>query len=201
MTRGNYTRPADMMRRAQLFFMLVGSILATIALIRSSHFLWQRDVKTSTRLLALRYCPRLGLCSKKSLKVPFPTKIAYCQYVTDRDYLCNSLMIFESLSISGSQADLLLMYPQHWNLDPSSIEGHWLRKAREEYGVKLAPIQIQHFEGEHTWADSFTKLLAFNQTQYERVISLDSDANVLGVCSEVQEDVLALRLTHLLAYG
>ncbi|KAG9512321.1 nucleotide-diphospho-sugar transferase, partial [Aureobasidium melanogenum] len=94
-------------------------------------------------------------------------------------------MIFESLSLSGSQADLLLMYPQHWNLDPSSIEGHWLRKAREEYGVKLAPIQVQHFEGEHTWADSFTKLLAFNQTQYERVISLDSDANVLGHMDEL----------------
>lgn len=142
-----------------------------------------------------------GTLFKEESESPFPTKIAYCQYVTDRDYLCNSLMIFESLSLSGSQADLLLMYPQHWNLDPSSIEGHWLRKAREEYGVKLAPIQVQHFEGEHTWADSFTKLLAFNQTQYERVISLDSDANVLGVCSEVQEDVLALRLTHLLAYG
>ncbi|KEQ57827.1 nucleotide-diphospho-sugar transferase [Aureobasidium melanogenum CBS 110374] len=77
------------------------------------------------------------------------------------------------------------MYPQHCNLDSSSIEGHWLRKAREEYGVKLAPIQVQHFEGEHTWADSFTKLLAFNRTQYARVISLDSHANVLGHMDEL----------------
>jgi alpha-N-acetylglucosamine transferase len=87
------------------------------------------------------------------------------------------------------------MYPQHWNLDSSSIERHWLRKAREEYGVKVILIQVQHFEGEHTWADSFAKLLALNQTQYERVISLDSDADVLEVRSEVQEDVLPLRLT------
>jgi alpha-N-acetylglucosamine transferase len=56
-----------------------------------------------------------------------------------------------------------------------------LRKARRDYEVKLIPIKIQHFDGENTWADSFTKLLAFNQTQYERVISLDSDANVLKV--------------------
>lgn len=33
-----------------------------------------------------------------------------------------------------------------------------------------------------TWADSFTKLLAFNQTQYDRVLSLDSDATLLQVC-------------------
>ena len=30
-----------------------------------------------------------------------------------------------------------------------------------------------------TWAESFTKLLAFNQTQYKRVLHLDSDATVL----------------------
>lgn len=30
-----------------------------------------------------------------------------------------------------------------------------------------------------TWAESFTKLLVFNQTQYDRVLSLDSDSVVL----------------------
>ena len=30
-----------------------------------------------------------------------------------------------------------------------------------------------------TWAESFTKLLAFNQTQYSRVLHLDSDGTVL----------------------
>lgn len=32
-----------------------------------------------------------------------------------------------------------------------------------------------------TWAESYTKLLAFNQTQYDRVLSLDSDSTVLQV--------------------
>lgn len=36
-----------------------------------------------------------------------------------------------------------------------------------------------------TWADSFTKLLAFNQTQYERVLSLDSDSTVLQSMDEL----------------
>ena len=34
---------------------------------------------------------------------------------------------------------------------------------------------------EPTWAESYTKLLAFNQTQYERVLMLDSDATLLKV--------------------
>lgn len=33
-----------------------------------------------------------------------------------------------------------------------------------------------------TWAESYTKLLPFNQTQYDRVLSLDSDSTVLQVC-------------------
>lgn len=36
-----------------------------------------------------------------------------------------------------------------------------------------------------TWADSFTKLLAFNQTQYDRVLSMDSDSTILQSMDEL----------------
>lgn len=36
-----------------------------------------------------------------------------------------------------------------------------------------------------TWAESFTKLLAFNQTQYKRVLNLDSDSTVLQHMDEL----------------
>jgi len=36
-----------------------------------------------------------------------------------------------------------------------------------------------------TWADSYTKLLAFNQTQYDRVLSLDSDSTILQHMDEL----------------
>jgi alpha-N-acetylglucosamine transferase len=36
-----------------------------------------------------------------------------------------------------------------------------------------------------TWAESFTKLLAFNQTQYERVLSLDSDSTIMQSMDEL----------------
>ena len=39
--------------------------------------------------------------------------------------------------------------------------------------------------GPDTWFDSYTKLLAFNQTQYTRVLNIDSDATVLAPMDEL----------------
>jgi alpha-N-acetylglucosamine transferase len=35
------------------------------------------------------------------------------------------------------------------------------------------------------WPKSYTKLLAFNLTEYDRVLHLDSDATVLQVCTVI----------------
>lgn len=113
------------------------------------------------------------------------SQFAYCQYVTTEQYLCNSLMIFSSLSTLNARADFLMLYPEDWDPEERSVTGRLLTKARDEYGVILQPIEIQHLEGDQTWADSFTKLLAFNQTQYKRVLSLDSDATVLQAMDEL----------------
>jgi hypothetical protein len=106
---------------------------------------------------------------------------AYCQYVTNEEYLCNSLMIFESLVRLKAKAERLMMYPEEWVVGDDSTHGRLLAKARDDYGVRLVPIHVQRLAGETTWAESFTKLLAFNQTEYKRVLSLDSDATVLQV--------------------
>ncbi|KAM0372215.1 hypothetical protein ACHAPK_004787 [Fusarium culmorum] len=135
------------------------------------------------------------------------SRFAYIQYVTNEDYLCNSVMIFEQLHRLGSKADRLLMYPKEM-LEPGAAYsnkrgGQLLIRARDEYNVTLQPIEIQHRDGQdgisptaptypslsnfclETWADSFTKLLAFNQTQYDRVLSLDSDSMVLQHMDEL----------------
>ncbi|KXS97150.1 hypothetical protein AC578_3073 [Pseudocercospora eumusae] len=113
------------------------------------------------------------------------SQYAYCQYVTTTEYLCNSIMIFESLQRLGSKASRILLYPKEWAQDSNTEEGRLLLKARDELGVVLKAIEVQHFDGEKTWADSFTKLLAFNQTEYKRVLSLDSDATVLQSMDEL----------------
>lgn len=111
------------------------------------------------------------------------SQYAYCQYVTRPEYLCNSLMIFDSLERVGSKASRVMMYPHDWNVDDTTAQGRLLVQARDQFAVALQPIEVQHFDGQETWADSFTKLLAFNQTKYKRVLSLDSDATVLRVSS------------------
>jgi hypothetical protein len=117
---------------------------------------------------------------------------AYVQYVTNPSYLCNSLMIFEALRRHNTKAELLMMYPQQWQLPAkvaadAEFETKLLVKARDEYNVRMAPIQVKTFENEKdpTWQDSYTKLLAFNQTQYKRVISIDSDGTVLDHMDEL----------------
>ncbi|KAK1501224.1 glucose N-acetyltransferase [Colletotrichum tamarilloi] len=121
------------------------------------------------------------------------SRFAYVQYVTNKDYLCNSVMFFERLKELESKADRVLMYPSVMLADPhekehedSSDDAKLLILAREKYNVKLDPISVQHRTGsDPTWADSFTKLLAFNQTKYDRVLSIDSDSTLLQHMDEL----------------
>ncbi|KAL3460076.1 nucleotide-diphospho-sugar transferase [Aspergillus heterothallicus] len=104
------------------------------------------------------------------------SRFAYAQYATNIDYLCNSVMVFETLHRLQSKAHRLLMYPSSYSVN----ESHLLRKARNEYNVNLVPIEVQRRESSGlSWAESYTKLLIFNQTQYDRVLGLDSDATML----------------------
>ncbi|QUC20629.1 uncharacterized protein UV8b_04870 [Ustilaginoidea virens] len=112
------------------------------------------------------------------------SKFAYVQYVTNSDYLCNSVMLFETLDRLGSRADRVMLYPE--SFPSSDDDARLLIKAQVDYKVRLQPVQIQHRAGsDATWEDSFTKLLAFNQTDYSRVLSLDSDATVLKAMDEL----------------
>ncbi|KAI1651563.1 glycosyltransferase family 8 protein [Daldinia loculata] len=118
------------------------------------------------------------------------SQFAYTQYVTNAAYLCNSVMIFETLSRLGSKADRVMMYPENMmdagETNPTSEEARLLAKARDEYKVKLVPVEIKRRAGgDATWAESFTKLLAFNQTQYTRVLNVDSDSTILQTMDEL----------------
>ena len=108
----------------------------------------------------------------------------YTQYVMNNNYLCNHVMVFEALGGLGSRAGRAMVYPQGWevpdaNSSSTSEEGKLLRDAKDRYKVNLIPIVVQTSAGQGlTWQDSFTRLLAFNQTQYKRVLSLDSDGMI-----------------------
>jgi len=114
------------------------------------------------------------------------SRFAYVQYVTNSAYLCNSVMLFEILHRLGAKANKLMMYPSNIDVDGTGSDSALVRKARDQYGVKLQPIKVQSRSGgDSTWAESYTKLLAFNQTQYDRVLSLDSDSTILQTMDEL----------------
>ena len=77
------------------------------------------------------------------------SRFAYVQYVTKLPYLCNSLMLFESLYHLGCKPDRLMMYPSTFSLDSDKTESRLLTKARDEYNVKLKPIDIQRRTDTH----------------------------------------------------
>lgn len=89
-----------------------------------------------------------------------------------------------------------MLYPSTW--DPDEIDDYspsldytpiarLLQEAQSKYYVKLQPVDIMHRNGtlQPTWADSYTKLLAFNLTQFDRVLALDSDSVVLKSLDDI----------------
>lgn len=77
------------------------------------------------------------------------TRFAYIQYVTNTEYLCNSVMLFETLHRLGARANKLLRYLSHFSVatDDDSTEVRLLRHARDVYGANLKPIHVQKRKG------------------------------------------------------
>ena len=95
-------------------------------------------------------------------------------------------MVFEALDRLGSRADRILFYPQTWDVQVSNRRdrsSQLLVMARDKYNVKLTPVDIPDAKnvpvtdttGDETWDRSIAKLLAFGETQYRRILHLDSD--------------------------
>ena len=114
------------------------------------------------------------------------SRFAYIQYATNVHHLCNSVMLFERLHSLNSKASRLLLYPTGFSLDREGLEAQFLKKARDQYNAVLQPIEVQRRDGDDpTWAKSYTKLLAFNQTSYTRILHLDSNSTILQSMDEL----------------
>lgn len=119
---------------------------------------------------------------------------AYLTYATNLDYLCNSVMMVEALNRLDAKAQRVILHSEEWSTESRtflengtvipSTAAKLLQQAKA-YNAVLQPIPIQRVGEDVTWADSFTKLLAFNQTQYRRVLALDSDSTILQPMDEL----------------
>ncbi|CAE7147895.1 unnamed protein product [Rhizoctonia solani] len=114
-----------------------------------------------------------------------PTKFAYVLYATEKEYLCNCLINFRQLRQLNVAAELALIFPAPWiDKYPSGSVNpirRMLDKAQNEYRVNLHPLELWSTgRGDHTWANSLTKLHIFGLTSYTRIVYLDSDGIVLN---------------------
>lgn len=121
------------------------------------------------------------------------SQFAYVNYVTDATYLCNTLIMFNDLRNKyGTRAKLVLLVSKDLlDTSISSDVDHnraLLDKIKlldeNQVVVKLVDsiIKPQDFT---PWNYSLTKLLIFNETDYERIIYLDNDALVKSNLDEL----------------
>jgi hypothetical protein len=124
------------------------------------------------------------------------TKYAYVQYVASPDELCKAVMLLSEVKETYSPALRVLMYPSDWSLKtvnesdsgrPLTHIARLLHFAVDEFKIILQPTDILREKNRRhsVWADSYKNLLAFNLTQYDRVIVLDTNSILLSSLDEL----------------
>lgn len=121
------------------------------------------------------------------------SSFAYVNYVTEADYLCNTLIIFNDLKERfGTKAKLVLLISKDLlDSDTSTNIDHIKSllekiKAIDESQVIIKLVDnIVKPKDTTPWNESLTKLLVFNQTEFERVIYLDNDATLRSSLDEL----------------
>ncbi|KAI9370957.1 nucleotide-diphospho-sugar transferase [Aspergillus egyptiacus] len=120
------------------------------------------------------------------------SRYAYTQYATSSPYLCNAVLVLDALERLGSRAQRVLFYPREWDVIVDSDhdrDSQLLRLARDKYKAMLVPIELDMIKPEagpgDSWDKSITKLLAFGETEFDRVIHLDSDILILQNMDEL----------------
>ncbi|RAH50985.1 nucleotide-diphospho-sugar transferase [Aspergillus brunneoviolaceus CBS 621.78] len=120
------------------------------------------------------------------------SRYAYSQYATSSPYLCNALLTFDALDRLGSKAQRVLFYPENWDVIVESDrdrDSQMLALAYEKYGALLVPIDVQMVKAgagpSESWDKSTSKFLAFGETEFDRIIHIDSDATLLQNMDEL----------------
>lgn len=121
------------------------------------------------------------------------SKLAYINYVTDSAYLCNTLIMFDDLKHKyNTKAKLVLLISRDL-LDPNSSSDvdHIKRLLDKIKDVDQEQVVVKLIENivkpmDYTpWNESLTKLLIFNETDYNRIIYLDNDAVLMDNLDEL----------------
>lgn len=122
-------------------------------------------------------------------------RVAHVQYVVSPEDLCKAVMLFSQLKEVSSLASRVLVYPSDWRVD-ANVKGDGksngahiarvLRYAAEEFSVVLRPTDtLREDSSRAIWRQPYSKFLAYNLTQYDRVIVLGADNTILNSMDEL----------------
>ncbi|KAH3674590.1 hypothetical protein WICMUC_003136 [Wickerhamomyces mucosus] len=138
-----------------------------------------------------------GIYEKIDLSTVNWSKFAYVLYATSIDYICNAGIIFNQLTILKTNAKFVLIVDEIFLNNPIEfpIENKLLLKLSQKFKIKLKPVKLSTYSNQlnpikniasnnqnedqvdsKNWKASITKLLIFNETDYDRIIYLDNDA-------------------------
>ena len=147
---GRYQDPTTIKAQPRLFRFFSSkrlAILALAALLVLLSLAISYSTASSTRCNQSELSQGLSLFPHHVIDAVDWSRFAYTQYATDEPYLCNSVMLFESLHRLGSRAERLLLYPSNFRIsdagtDDESRESRLLRKARDDYNVNVEPVEV-----------------------------------------------------------
>lgn len=107
------------------------------------------------------------------------SKYGYVSYATSKNHVCNSFMIMSELNKFGTRAEKVILVKEEF-LDPKSDEfDEELPKMAAKHNVILKPVKVIKMDSGN-WVSSYTKLLIFNETKYDRIIYMDSDSILIN---------------------
>ncbi|KAH3681676.1 hypothetical protein WICPIJ_007364 [Wickerhamomyces pijperi] len=112
------------------------------------------------------------------------SKYAYVLYATSGAHLCNSFMVFSELRKYGSKADMVLIVNEDFLNKPDDYPQEYkeLTEMKDKLQLKYSPVKpitIDSNEAMKIWVSSYTKLLVFGETSYDRIIYMDADSVLL----------------------
>lgn len=108
-------------------------------------------------------------------------KYAYVNYVTTLPYLCLTMMSFSALlNEHKTKAKLVILVSNTEEMKSLRAE-NMLLKIQDMNKDQVIIKKVKNFRignDESTWVDSLSKLHIFNQTEFDRIIYMDSDSIV-----------------------
>lgn len=105
--------------------------------------------------------------------------------ITNTNYLSGLLTLSYSLKRSGSKYPLVALYTDAFPAEgQAALERRGVARKRVAY---LLPTKHKDYSNDPRFYDCWSKLTPFSLTEYERVVQLDSDMQVLRNMDELME--------------